>query len=98
MARGRPIRRASACVVAIGGMKPMRISGWPSLASDAAKRMSQCSVISSPPPTAVPLIAASRGLVEPRSSRTIAWQRFVQSRTSSADRPLKVLRSAPARK
>src|SRR5471032_3355188 len=38
MARGRPIRRASDCVVAIGGMKPMLISGWPKRAFAAANR------------------------------------------------------------
>src|SRR5262245_49131949 len=85
MARGRPIRRASAWMVAIGGMNPMLISGWPSRASDAAKRRSQCRVISSPPPTAVPLMAASSGLGEPRSRRTMSWQRLAQARMPLED-------------
>jgi len=69
MARARPISRASAWVVAIGGMKPMRISGWPSRASLAAKRRSQCRIISSPPPTAVPSVGPTAGPTE-SASRT----------------------------
>ncbi len=66
MARGRPNSRTRAWVVAMGGMKAMLISGWPKRASVVAKRRSQWRVISSPPPTAVPWIAANTGLGDSR--------------------------------
>ncbi|CAM5728216.1 hypothetical protein SALBM311S_07318 [Streptomyces alboniger] len=44
------------------GIRPSRISGWPSLASSAAIRKSAQSASSQPPPRAYPVTAATTGL------------------------------------
>ena len=62
LARLGPISRVSRWVPPAPGMMPSLISGWPSIASSAAIRMSAHSASSQPPPSAYPLIAATTGL------------------------------------
>ncbi|MDH4365036.1 MAG: hypothetical protein OEY70_13255 [Acidimicrobiia bacterium] len=79
-------------------MKLMFTSGWPRRAVRAAKRMSQCRVISSPPPTATPSMAASIGLADARKRWTRPWTSWHQSAMPASSILANVSRSAPALK
>ena len=61
IARALPIARVSRCVPPAPGMTPIRISGWPNVASSAATIMSQAIASSQPPPSATPRTAAMSG-------------------------------------
>ena len=62
MARAWPIARVSRCVPPAPGMTPIRISGWPKVASSPATIMSQAIASSQPPPSANPRTAAMTGV------------------------------------
>ncbi len=68
------------------GNSPTWASGRPTraLALSAAMRRWQASAISSPPPNAVPLSAATKGLPPVSISRVSAWKPIIHSNASSA--------------
>ena len=61
-ATAMPVRRGRRCVPPAPGTRPSRVSGSPTEAPGAAILRSQASAISSPPPSAAPLMAATSGL------------------------------------
>ena len=61
MARATPTSRGKRCVPPAPGMMPSFTSGSPTVAPSAASRRSQASANSNPPPSALPLIAATIG-------------------------------------
>ena len=92
IAAGTPASRGTRCVPPAPGMMPSVTSGRPTRASAVAIRPWAASAISKPPPSAVPWMAATTGLVE----SSIAWQ--MSGVTGGTDGLPCSRRSAPAMK
>ena len=69
LARARPTTRGRRCVPPAPGVTARRTSGSPSFARSDATRMSHASASSSPPPSALPSIAAIVGIGRSASRR-----------------------------
>jgi hypothetical protein len=79
LALARPTSRGRRWLPPAPGMRPSRISGWPSLALSAMNRKSQASATSQPPPRAYPLTAAMVTL----GSRAKVSMLFCRTRSAS---------------
>jgi hypothetical protein len=80
-------------------MMPRLISGWPSLARSPMMRMWQAMASSIPPPSAMPLIAAMKGLTLVAILEKVRWPWLISSLASAAVVTLvNSLMSAPATK
>ena len=91
------------CVPPPPGSRPILTSGWPSLALGlaAAMRWWQARQISKPPPSAVPLMAATTGLppVSWRRNSFCSWLNWsISLAASDVSAPSSISRSAPAKK
>ena len=91
--------RVSRCVPPAAGRRPSETSGRPTrtLGASAAMRQSHASASSYPPPSALPLIAATVGKGSAARSLKIRWISRLARVISSADAQLEsIVRSAPA--
>ena len=95
-----PIIRGKRCVPPAAGSRPSVTSGMPSnvFGLSAAMRRWQARQTSSPPPSAVPLMAATKGLPARSSARSVALNGPVVAIDTSAVVIVRIAaRSPPAR-
>mmetsp|Transcript_20579 Transcript_20579/g.64289 ORF Transcript_20579/g.64289 Transcript_20579/m.64289 type:complete len:503 (-) Transcript_20579:5-1513(-) len=101
IAGAQPMRRGSRCVPPAPGSSPRWTSGSPHFAALDMTRQWQASATSSPPPSAVPCIAATVG-IEALSSRSITspsvgWVRWPPVANSAMSAPAGKVMPSPAR-